>query len=173
MKIINLFIIPIILINIYEICKKKDKKKVSLQNAPNVDIGIVYSLDELNKYYEVKKLELFKFLLNFDKKSKEFKKYSNLADSYKNELDYLKQNIEFKKSILYKNKDNNKNIIDSNNIISTNSNLVNTNTDSNGLLIKDKDEFKNDRLLLGDPSFNLAFISNYEIYAYFDLLYCV
>ena len=168
-----LFILPIILINIYEICKKKDKKKVSLQNTPNVDIGIVYSLDELNKYYEVKKLELFKFLLNFDKKSKEFKKYSNLADSYKNELDYLKQNIEFKKSILYKNKDNNKNIIDSNNIISTNSNLINTNTDSNGLLIKDKDEFKNDRLLLGDPSFNLAFISNYEIYAYFDLLYCV
>ena len=167
------FIFPLIIIKVYELCKKKDKEKISLQNAPNVDIGIIYSLDELNKYYEVKKLELFKFLLNFDKKSKEFKKYSNLADSYKNVLDYLKQNIEFKKSILLRNKYGNNNKIDENNIINTNTNIINTNTDSNELLIEDKDKFKNDRLLLGDPSFNLAFIPNYEIYAYFDLLYSV
>ena len=167
------FIVLLILTKFYEFCKKKEKK-IPLQNAPNVDIGLVYSSDELSKYYEVKKLELFRFLLNFDKSnSQKFQKYSKLADNYKIVLDYLKQNINFKNENILKRKDSdrNKNIIEENNI---NTNIIDNNiTNTNELIVKGKDENKNDRLLLGDPSYNLAFISNYEIYAYFDLLYCV
>ena len=168
------FIIILILTKLYESCKKKEKE-IPLQNAPNVDIGLVYSLDELRKYYEVKKLELFRFLLNFDKSNKkQFQKYSKLADNYKIVLDYIKQNINLKNENILKRKDSDKNtnITGNNNNINTNI-IDNNNADSNGLIVKDNDENKNDRLLLGDPSFNLAFISNYEIYAYFDLLYCV
>ena len=169
------FIFPLLFINIYHLFKKKADKKLSLQNSPNIDIGLIYSIDELNKYYEVKKLELFKFLLNFDKKnSKEFQKYSKLADNYKNILDYIKQNIDYKNSKDIINKQqSNENKIEDNNIISTNANIACRTKDSNGIFIKDKDDLRNDRLLLGDPSFNLAFIPNYEMFAYFDLLYCV
>ena len=162
------FIVPLLLINLYRLFCKKKREKLSLQNAPNIDIGVVYSTDELNKYYEVKKLELFKFLLNFDdKNSKEFKKYSKLADNYKNVLDYIKQNIDYKKSKIINKEERNENKISEDN------NIISTNTNSNEIIIKNKDDLKNDRLLLGDPSFNLAFIPNYEIFAYFDLLYCV
>ena len=112
------FIVLLIFTKLYEFCKKKEKK-IPLQNAPNVDIGLVYSLDELNKYYEIKKLELFKFLLNFDKSnSKQFQKYSNLANNYKIVLDYIKQNINYKNENILKRKDSDKNtnIIDNNNI---------------------------------------------------------
>ena len=169
------FIFLLIFTKFYEFCKKKEKK-IPLQNAPNIDIGLVYSLDELNKYYEIKKLELFKFLLNFEKTNKlEFQKYAKLADNYKIVLDYIKQNKNYKNENILKIKDSdkNKNIIEKNNLI--NNNIIGENkiADSNGLIIKDKDENNNDRLILGDPSYNLAFIPNYEIYAYFDLLYCV
>ena len=158
------FILSIICVKLYEkMCKKEEK--LSLLNAPNIDVGLIYSTDELNKYYEIKKLELFKFLLNHNNK-KDFKKYINLANNYKNVLDYLKQNLEFKKSkTIPKEVANN---IEENNIISTNI-IENNNADSNGLIVKEK----NDRLLIGDPSYNLAFISNYEMYEYFDLLYYV
>jgi hypothetical protein len=168
------FIIILILTKLYESCKKKEKE-IPLQNAPNVDIGLVYSLDELRKYYEVKKLELFRFLLNFDKSNKkQFQKYSKLADNYKIVLDYIKQNINLKNENILKRKDSDKNTNINGNNNNINTNIIdNNNADSNGLIVKDNEENKNDRLLLGDPSFNLAFISNYEIYAYFDLLYCV
>ena len=163
------FIILLLLTNIYKLCKKKEIK-IPLQNAPNIDIGLVYSLDELNKYYEVKKLELFKFLLSFDKtNSKKFQKYSKMVDNYKIVLDYIKHNINYKNENILKRKNSakDKNIIEEN-VINV---IVNNINNSNGFIIKD--ENKNDRLLLGDPSFNLAFISNYEIYEYFDLLYYV
>ena len=165
-----IFIIPLIILKIYELFKKKEKS--SLQNGPNIDIGIIYSLDELNKYYEVKKLELFKFLLNFDKNNSknDIKKYSNLADNYKNVLDYLKQNIQYKKSLNNKNKETNNQKDE--NIINTDINTINK-IESNEIIIKDNIENNKDRLLLGDPSYNLAFISDYEIFEYFDLLYYV
>ena len=155
------FILSLIYFKLSEIICKKEEK-LSLLNAPNIDVGLIYSKDELNKYYEIKKLELFKFLLNHNNK-KDYKKYLNLANNYKNVLDYLKQIIEFKN--LPKEVANNN---EENNIISTNI-IENNNADSNGLIVKEK----NDRLLIGDPSYNLAFISNYEMYEYFDLLYYV
>jgi hypothetical protein len=117
-------------------------------------------------------LELFKFLLNFDKNNSknDIKKYSNLADNYKNVLDYLKQNIQYKKSLNNKNKETNNQKDE--NIINTDINTINK-IESNEIIIKDNIENNKDRLLLGDPSYNLAFISDYEIFEYFDLLYYV
>ena len=159
-------IFPLIYMNICGSRKKKEKQ--SLQNAPNIDIGLIYSLDELNKYYEIKKLELFKLLMNFDQK-KEIKEYSKLADNLKNVVDYLKQNIEYKKKINNKAQENSDN--GQNNIIAQN-NIIETNTgDSNKLIVRENNKKNSDRLLLGDPSYNLAFISNYEIFEHYDLLY--
>jgi len=160
--ILLLFILSIIFVKLNEkMCKKEEK--LSLLNSPNIDVGLIYSTDELNKYYEIKKLELFKFILNHNK---DFKKYINLANNYKNVIDYLKQNIELKKSSNLPKEVANNN--EENNIITTN--IIENNTvDSNELIVKEK----NDRLLIGDPSYNLAFISNYEMYEYFDLLYYV
>ena len=163
------FFVSLILI---KMCSRKDKnKKDTLQNAPNIDIGLIYTLDELNKYYEVKKLELFKFILHFGKnESKDFQKYSKLADNYKNSIDYIRQNINYKNSLNYiRNEEHN---IQQNNIM--NQNIINTNnTDPNVFIVRNKEERQNDRLLIGDASYNLAFIPNYELYAYFDLLYYV
>ena len=130
---------------------------------------MVYSLDELNKYYEVKKLELFKILLSFVKNPKEYRKYSKLSNNYKNLLDYLQQNINYKMS-LYQKGNNNYVNKDENNLINTNTNTI---TDSGELTIRDKANKNSDRLLLGDPSFNITFIPNYEIFGYFDLLFDV
>ena len=166
-----LFLLLFLPLIMKKMCDRKKKvKKETLHNAPNIDIGMVYSLDELNKYYEVKKLELFKFLLNFDKKdSKEFKKYTKLADHYKNVLDYIKQNINFKNSMNYKKNENINN--GQNNII--NQNIMNTNPDANTLIVRENGEKNSDRFLIGDASYNLAFIPNYEMFEYFDLLYLV
>ena len=176
-QLLLLFLFSLILYKIFERCKKKKDKNTSqnsLQNSPNVDIGLVYSIDELNKYYEVKKLELFKLLLNLDKNPKEFQKYSKLANNYKNLIDYLMQNINYKRSI-QKGKENNNigNNNDQNNLIDTNITKTNTNNSDGGILIKDHADKTHDRLLLGDPSFNLTFIPNYEIFGYFDLLFDV
>ena len=158
------------------ICRNKQKEKGkndTLQNAPNIDIGLVYTLDELNKYYEIKKLKLFKFILHFGKKNtKDFEKYSKLADNYKDSIDYLQQNIKYKNSLIYMKNDyynQQSNMMNQN----QNQNIMNTSPDSNILIQKDKEEKSNDRLLIGDASYNLAFIPNYEIYEYFDLLYYV
>ena len=163
------FLLSLLLFKLYNICcKKKEEQKKGLHNSPNVDIALVYSLDELNKYYEVKKLELFKILLSYIKNPKELQKYSKLANNYKNLLDYLQQNINYKMSLYQKGKNNYVNKEE----INTNTNNKNI-TDSGELTIKDKAEKNKDRLLLGDPSFNMTFIPNYEIFGYFDLLFDV
>ena len=116
----------------------------SLKNSPNIDIGLSYSLDELNKYYEIKKLELFKLAICEDnEKLKE--NYANLFNNYKLVIDYLKQNMDTKhtKETKLEEKEN-----------------LNVNN-----------EQFDDNFLLGDTSYNLAFIPNYQIYDYFDLLY--
>ena len=167
------FLLSLLLSKLYNrCCKKKEEQKKGLHNSPNVDIAYVYSLDELNKYYEVKKLELFKILLSFVKNPKEYKKYSKLSNNYKNLLDYLQQNINYKMSLYQKGNNNYYNTED-NNLINTNTNNNNNITDSGEVTIRDKADKKKDRLLLGDPSFNTTFIPNYEIFGYFDLLFDV
>ena len=66
--ILILFLAPILILKIIKICKKTFKS--SKYNSPEIDIGLIYSLDELNKYFEVKKLELFRLLVNIKKNKK-------------------------------------------------------------------------------------------------------
>ena len=106
----------------------------------------------MEKYYEVKKLELFKLLYNF----KNDKKYKILINNIKLTIDYLKQNIDHKK------KDN---IIRKEDI--ENNNILVDNKKSNDIV----SEISNKIVISGDPSYNLAFIPDYENYCYLDLLY--
>lgn len=126
-----IFIFIFFIFRLFKLCKKR--KNIFLQNAPNINIGEIYSIEQLNKYYEIKKLELFKFLVSYEKKGKMLNNYNSLIKNYKNVIDYLKKNIDYRKS-----------------------NDIN----------KDK---TNEKMILGDISYNLSFIPNYELYNNFDL----
>ena len=148
---ICVFILPLIIIKIVEIFKKR--KKLFLKNAPNINIGDIYSINELNKYYEIKKLELFKLLIILKKNNAKINEYSSLWNNYKNVIDYLKINIDKRNS-----KKDNKNY---------------ENNNSKEIIIYKKNEENEDRSLIGDTSYNFGFIPNYELYSYFDLLYYI
>ena len=85
--------------------------------------------------------------------------YSHLLNYYKINLDYIQQNINEKKI------GNNKAII--------NNEKKDENEDFDRLIVKDYIGKNNDRQIIGDSSYNLSFIPNYEIYSYFDLLYSI
>ena len=150
---IFLFILPVIILKIVKIFKKR--KKVFLNKTPNIDIGEIYSINELNKYYEIKKLELFKILFTLKKNNEKINEYSFLLNNYKNVIDYLKINIDKKNS----KKDNKINETEK--------------TNSKEIIFYKKNEENEDRSLIGDTSYNFGFIPNYELYSYFDLLYSI
>ena len=141
MILLIIFVVLWILIKILDLFLRKLKTE-SLQNAPRIDIGKIYSIDELKKYYELKKLQFFKLLINLKNCKNKLNDYSHLINNYKCIIDYFKQSI--------KNKDENKN---------ENTNIVIIN------------EYKNERLISDDASYNLCFIPKYDIYSYFDLLF--
>ena len=159
-----LFIIPMILLEIFQLCVNKAQSHY--KEFLNIDIGDTYGINELKKYYEVKKLELFSLLVNIKKNNeKKFEDYSDLINNYKYTIDYIRDNISFR--IKQKNKINRK-------FISVElSGVSNNNENSNLLTINENNQKENDRLLIGDPSYNLTFIPNYELYYYFDLLYSI
>lgn len=136
------FIIPRLLLSICKIFKKRNSNKY-----PNTEIGSIYSFNDLNKYYEIKKLELFKLVINSKENENLMKDYNYLLNNYKLVIDYLKENIEKKKS-----------------------NEKKEQNEMEKIESKNKNE---ERLLSEDPSYNLSFIPNYEIYNYFDLLYYI
>ena len=158
---IFLFIFPFIIINIITFFFNKHKKSKSLQNAPIYDIGLIYSVNELKKYYEIKKLELFKFLIGGGEYNIKFiQNYYFLAYNYKNAIDYLKEYINYRQSQ-----------IDEKNpqIKKKESNESQSSTDTVILQYK---EAINEHIISDDYlSYNLTFIPKYEIYSYFDLLY--
>ena len=156
---IYLFIFPFIIINIITFLLHKYKKSKSLQNAPIYDIGLIYSVEELKKYYEIKKLEFLKFLLGCEYDVKVIDNYYYLAYNYKLIIDYLKENIEFRNSFIFQNDEIKNEISDDNKLLEESINIQNK-------------EEKNDHLISDDYlSYNLTFIPKYEIYSYFDLLY--
>ena len=92
----SIFIYASFIFMLFKLCKKR--KNFFLSHAPNINIGDIYSLEQLNKYYEIKKLELFKFLISYDKKGKILYNYNSLIKNYKNVIDYLKKNIDYRKT---------------------------------------------------------------------------
>jgi len=161
---IVLFLIPLILLEICQLCLNKSQSHY--KEFLNTDICAAYSNNELNKYYEVKKLELFSLLVNINKKDgKRFEDYSDLISNYKLSIDYIRGNIIF--NTKQKLKTNSKLINVELSGVSNNSENINL------LTVNDNNPKGNERLLIGDPSYNLTFIPNYELYYYFDLLYSI
>ena len=161
---IVLFIIPMILFEIFQICLNKAQSHY--KEFLNIDLCTTYSNNELNKYYEVKKLELFSLLVNINKNDgKKFEDYSDLINNYKLSIDYIRDNMIFNTKQKHKT---------SKKFINVElSGVSNNNENINLLTVNDNNQKGNERLLIGDPSYNLTFIPNYELYYYFDLLYSI
>ena len=162
---IVLFLIPMVLLEIFHLFL--DRVQTYNKDLPNNDIGHIYSINELKKYEKVKKLELFSLLINLNKKfEKKFKGYSGLINNYKYVIDYIRDNISFKIRVL----DNIDKYKKHKNSVLRRSG---ENETTKFLTINENNLQEDGRLLIGDPSYNLALIPNYEIYSYVDLLFSI
>ena len=89
-----LFILPNYLyFNLKLIFLNNKKHYLHFENS-DFDVSNLYSFEQLEKYYEIKKLELFKLLYNIRKNKEMIKDYSELIQNYKDTIDYLKKKIE-------------------------------------------------------------------------------
>ena len=154
---IHFFIFVIFFINLTSMIKKKFNNKnnlLSVLNISPVEIGTLYTQEELEKYYEIKKLQLFDLIIECDKNNKIKDNYSHLINNYMNVIKYLKKNID-KKSEKPKV------------VIDTDSN----NIGDDFISLKDDNLMRNNQLhLTGDISYNQSFIPKYEIYNNFSLM---
>ena len=131
-------------------------KFLSFLNTAPVEIGAIYSLEELKKYYEIKKLELFNLIIDCNNNDKDLKNYSHLINNYMLVIKYLKKNIDKKE----KKKDN---LVEINN--------QNKNEDEYSPLMYDDFTQNNQNIhLTGDISYNQSFIPKYEIYYNYSLM---
>ena len=128
---------------------------ISFLNISATEIGKIYSLEDLKKYYEIKKLQLFNLIIDFGNKDKKLDTYSNLLNNYMYVIQYIKQNIDEK----FKNKED---------LISINDEKV----DDENLKLKDEDDIieKDQLKITGDISYNQSFITKYEIYYNYSLI---
>ena len=154
---IHLFLFVLLFINPTSFIQKKltPKNKFLLSfNISPVEIGTLYSRDELKKYYEIKKLQLFDLIIDCEKNGKIKDNYSHIINNYMNVIKYLKQNIDDK----CKNQ---------NNIIDTHSEKYK----DEYFPLKDEYLIENDQdHLYGDISYNQSFIPKYEIYYNYSLM---
>ena len=156
--IIHFFIFLIFFINPVSLIEglfSPEIKFLSFLNTAPVEIGTIYSKEELKKYYEIKKLELFNLIIDCNKNVKDLKNYSHLINNYMLVVKYLKKNIDKKE----KKKDN----------------LVEINQNKNAdeyspLLYEDFTENNQNIHLTGDISYNQSFIPKYEIYYNYSLM---
>ena len=125
-------------------------------------IGLVLSKKDLEKYYEIKKLEFFNCLINIDKNHYSNEDYKSIIANYKKNLEYLGDCLGLKKN--YDKKNNSKNISGDNNI-------EDENKENDNLIVHDLNCNNDNLTILGDSSYNLAFLEDYKMYSLFDLLY--
>ena len=130
-------------------------KTLSFLNISSVEIGAMYSLEELQKYYNIKKLQLFNLIIECDKNNKIKDDYSYLINNYMSVIKYLKKNIDKKYEKPKK-------------IINTDSN----NIEDEYIPLKDDNFIDNNNYLhiTGEISYNQSFIPKYEIYNNFSLM---
>ena len=155
--IVTLVVFLIIFVNPTSMIKKiltPKNKFLSFVNVSPVEIGKIYPLEELNKYYEIKKLQLFDLIMDCNKNDLLKEDYSDLINNYMQVIKYIKYNID------NKNKKQNDKI------------------DLPPEVFKDElsplkglDSIKNNRIqIAGDISYNQSFINKYEIYNNFSLM---
>ena len=155
---VHFFILVLVFLNPISFIKKKiapSKKLISYLNTPPIEIGTIYTVEELKKYYEIKKLQLINLINDCVNKENNLDNYSDLINNYMFVITYIKQNINNKIQ-----KQDNINDLNLNNIkdelfpLKENRSIINVN-----------------RLhLTGDISYNQSFISKYEIYNNFSLV---
>ena len=154
---IHYFVFLVLFLNPASFIKKKftpKSKFLSFLNISPIEIGTVYPLEELKKYYEIKKLQLFNLIIDNDKNVKFMDNYSYLVNNYMLVIRYLKQNIDNKS-----NKQQNK--------IDINSEM----DDDEYSPLKGEDIIRNNQLQIsGDISYNQSFISKYQIYNNYNLI---
>ena len=130
-------------------------KNLSYLNSTSIEIGSIYSSEDLKKYYDIKKLQLVNLIIEFDKKGQKKDNYSHLINNHINVLNYLRHNM------------NKINVKKEDNIIETDSKIM---EDENTELKKDFIEIKKQYILHGDISYNQSFIPKYDFYSNFTLL---
>ena len=153
------FFFIVMLINPTSYIKKilsPKNKIISFLNISSTEIGKIYSLDDLKKYYGIKKLQLFNLIIDGSNKDQKLDSYSNLINNYMFVIQYIKQNIDEKVN-------NKEDIIKINGEIAY--------YDEN-LKLKDEENIieKNQLQITGDISYNQSFITKYEIYNDYSLI---
>ena len=154
---VHLFVFVIFFFNPTSFIKKTftpKSKLLSFLNISHIEIGTIYSLEDLKKYYEIKKLQLFNLIIDCDYKGENKDNYSHLINNYMSVIRYIKENIDNKNKKFQKIYDNN--LVDANN---ENSPL------KNDIVING-----NKLQISGDISYNQSFISKYEVYNNFSLM---
>ena len=103
---IHLIIFLIVFVNPTTFIQKKltpKAKFLSFLNASPVEIGNTYSLEVLEKCYEIKKLQLFNLIIECDSNYKNIDDYEDLIYNYICGIKYIKLNIDNKKKSKAKN----------------------------------------------------------------------
>ena len=152
----NIFIFIIFFFNPKSIIEKKFYPKNNIHSFLNVspiEIGNIYSIDVLKKFYEIKKLQLFDLIIDCEKNNKDKNDYSNLINNYIQVIKYLKKYID--------NREDKKNIIS----------FDDENAENENSSLKVENIFNSSQFhISGDISYNQSFIPNYEIYQNFSLI---
>ena len=129
-------------------------KFLSFLNISPTEIGYIYPVEVLEKYYEIKKLQLFNLILDCDYNNKNLDDYGHLINNYICAIKYIKESIEKKNN-------REQNIID----ISPEIN------EDEFSPLKGEDRMKGSHLQIeGDISYNQSFIPKYELYNSFNLI---
>ena len=123
----------------------------SFLKSTAIEIGSIYSLEDLKKYYEIKKIQLFNLIIDLNNTDKNNTNISNLINNHISVLNYLRHYINEKSN-------KQKNVEDI--IISE----ENTKFKQNSISLRYKYQ------LNGDISYNQSFIPKYDIYSNFTLL---
>ena len=154
---VHLLIFVIFFLNPTSFIKKKlspKRKTLSFLNISSIEIGTLYSIEDLKKYYEIKKLQLFNVIIDCNKADKMIDNYSNLINNYMFVIKYLKQNLEGKIKLQQNNRDISlEEITEENYPLKREVNIRNT-------------ELK----ITGDVSYNQSFIPKYEMYNNYSLM---
>ena len=155
---VHFFLFIFVFLNPMSFLKKKltpKSKFLSFMNISPVEIGSIYSIEELEKYYEIKKIQLINLINEYENNGKSVDNYSHLINNYMFVINYIKQNID------------NKMKKQQQSIISTSSD----NIDEEFSPLKRDDTITINRLhLTGDISYNQSFIPKYELYNNFSLI---
>ena len=155
---IHFFVFIFTFANPTSIIRKKLSPKIKLSsflNISQIEIGQIYSLENLEKYYDMKKLQLFDLIIDCDNKNKVKDDYRDLINNIMKVMKYIRQNIK-KKS------DKKEDIIINNDFEKLGDEYTKLKEES---IIK-----RNKYNITGDISYNQSFIPKYEIYNNFNLM---